>query len=202
MTVEISIHTQDPIMEAGVLAQLRPRPEVRIAAPNTEGRSIPVVVAESLDEVTLRLLRKLRHQDPPRTVLVVSQLREEELVLAAEAGVIAVLQRCHSTADRLISVILSASRGEGTVPGDLLADFLAHTGHLYRQQNRLLVSEISEREKQILKLAAEGYSTREIADCVSYSERTVKTVLNGLVIRLALRNRTHAVAYAIREGLI
>jgi DNA-binding NarL/FixJ family response regulator len=49
---------------------------------------------------------------------------------------------------------------------------------------------------------AEGLDTAEIATRLSYSQRTIKTVLHDVTTRLQLRNRSHAVAYALREGLI
>ena len=48
----------------------------------------------------------------------------------------------------------------------------------------------------------QGHDTSEIASRMCYSERTVKNVLHDLTTRLQLRNRAHAVAYAMREGLI
>jgi len=49
---------------------------------------------------------------------------------------------------------------------------------------------------------ADGLDTSEIAGSLFYSERTVKNIIHDVTSRLELRNRTHAVAYAIREGLI
>ena len=54
----------------------------------------------------------------------------------------------------------------------------------------------------MLRLVADGYDTAEIAQQLAYSERTVKNVLHDVTTRLQLRNRSHAVAYALREGLI
>jgi DNA-binding NarL/FixJ family response regulator len=55
---------------------------------------------------------------------------------------------------------------------------------------------------EVLRLVAEGLDTGEIAKRLSYSERTIKNVIHDVVTRLNLRNRSHAVAYALREGLI
>jgi DNA-binding NarL/FixJ family response regulator len=54
----------------------------------------------------------------------------------------------------------------------------------------------------VLGLVADGLDTREIATKLSYSERTVKNVLHDVTNRFQLRNRAHAVAYALREGLL
>ena len=51
-------------------------------------------------------------------------------------------------------------------------------------------------------LIADGHPTREVARQLSYSERTVKSVLHDVTTRLQLRNRAHAVAFAVREGFI
>jgi DNA-binding NarL/FixJ family response regulator len=61
---------------------------------------------------------------------------------------------------------------------------------------------LSNRERDVLLLVAEGYSTREVAKRLNYSERTIKNIVQDLTVRLELRNRTHAVALAIREGWI
>jgi DNA-binding NarL/FixJ family response regulator len=55
---------------------------------------------------------------------------------------------------------------------------------------------------EVLRLLADGLDTSEIAHKLAYSERTVKNVVHDVTTRLQLRNRSHAVAYALREGLI
>jgi DNA-binding NarL/FixJ family response regulator len=58
------------------------------------------------------------------------------------------------------------------------------------------------REIDVLRLLAEGMSTTEVADNLNYSERTIKNVLHDAITRLNLHNRTHAVAHAIRSGVV
>nr|WSW65603.1 helix-turn-helix transcriptional regulator [Streptomyces sp. NBC_00995] len=54
----------------------------------------------------------------------------------------------------------------------------------------------------MLRLLAEGLDTAEIATKLGWSDRTIKNIILNVRTRLQLRNRTHAVAYAMREGLI
>ncbi|SDZ07167.1 regulatory protein, luxR family [Saccharopolyspora shandongensis] len=62
--------------------------------------------------------------------------------------------------------------------------------------------ELTEREVDVLRLMADGWCTAEIAGGLGYSERTVKNALSSVTSRLKLRNRAHAVAYALRAGII
>jgi DNA-binding NarL/FixJ family response regulator len=54
----------------------------------------------------------------------------------------------------------------------------------------------------VLALLADGHQTREIALQLCYSERTIKNVLHDIVTKLNVRSRSHAIAYAVRAGLI
>nr|WP_269327708.1 helix-turn-helix transcriptional regulator [Kineosporia mesophila] len=66
----------------------------------------------------------------------------------------------------------------------------------------LTPSGLERREVEVLALIADGLDTAEIAERMQYSERTVKNILSGVMARLGLRNRSHAVAYALRAGLL
>lgn len=61
---------------------------------------------------------------------------------------------------------------------------------------------LSERERAVLRLVAEGRETGEIARELCYSPRTVTTVVHDVTQRFRLRNRAHAVAYTLRAGLL
>jgi DNA-binding NarL/FixJ family response regulator len=61
---------------------------------------------------------------------------------------------------------------------------------------------LTEREIEVLRLVADGFDTSEIAGSLAYSERTIKNIIHDVTARLNLRNRSHAVAYAVRQGLI
>jgi DNA-binding NarL/FixJ family response regulator len=63
-------------------------------------------------------------------------------------------------------------------------------------------AELTGRELQVLRLLAEGSDTAEIAERLAYSEPTIKNVIQRLFERLQVRNRPHAVAVAMRAGII
>ncbi len=200
------VHCTDPISLAGVVAQLRARPEVHVVEElEVDHAAVAVVVADQLDDDTARVVRALGRSERPRIVLVATSIDESTLVAAAEIGIGGLLRRTDATADALVRAISRVAAGEGEVPADLLGRLLEQVGRLQRQvlaPRGLAFSGLSPRETEVLRLVAEGHDTSEIASQMSYSERTVKNVLHDLTTRLQLKNRTHAVAYAMREGLI
>jgi DNA-binding NarL/FixJ family response regulator len=198
------VHARDPISQAGVVAQLRMRPEIRVVE-TAQQSAVALMIADTVDETTTRELRAMRKDSQPRLMLIATVVDDAALVAAAEAGVAGLLRRCDASADMLVRTILKVASGDGEVPADLLGRLLEQVGRLQRQvlaPRGLTFSGLTPRETEVLRLVAEGLDTSEIALQMCYSERTVKNVLHDLTTRLQLRNRTHAVAYAVREGLI
>jgi DNA-binding NarL/FixJ family response regulator len=202
----VALRAQDPISQAGVASQLRTRPEIRMtewgegAAPQ-----VAVVVVDSVDEDTLRILRHIQRTSTARTVLVTTDIDEQKLVSAAECGVAGVVRRSEATPEHLVHVIGTVARGAGHLPSDLLGRLLQEVGRLQGQvlgPRGLHFTGLAAREVEVLRLVAEGYDTADIATRLAYSERTIKNVLHSVMTRLQLRNRSHAVAYAMRQGLI
>jgi DNA-binding NarL/FixJ family response regulator len=208
MTHPITVHVRgmDPISQAGVLSQLRMCPEVRVVDDRSPvGAAVAVVVADQVDAATTTVLHEVRRAGWERVLLIATVLDDAALRAAAEAGVGGLLRRADATAAVLVRTISRVSCGQGEVPPDLLGRLLEQVGKLQRQvlaPRGLTFSGLTPRETAVLRLVADGHDTSEIATALCYSERTVKNVLHDLNTRLQLRNRSHAVAYAVREGLI
>lgn len=204
--VSVYVYANDPILQAGVSSQLRESPEVSVVDQTELDRAdVAIVVTDLVDETILRILRAIRRGGAPRTILIAASLDEATVVAAAEAGVSGLLRRSEVTVGRLLDVIEKVAAGEAAVPSDLLARLLDQVGRLQRQvlaPRGLRFSGLSEREIEVLRLLADGLDTGEIARRLSYSERTIKAVLHDVTARFQLRSRAHAVAYAVREGLI
>lgn len=199
----VYVDARDPISRAGLIAQLRSRTEV-LVADDPARAVVALVVAETVDESTLQTLRRLQ-RGSCRPVLVASDFDEKGLAAAVEAGIAGLVRRQDASAERLARAACAAARGEGTVPPDLLGRLLDQVGRLQRQvlhPRGLSLTGLSHREIEILRLVAEGDDTAEIAAKLCYSQRTIKNALHDITSRLQLRNRSHAVAYALRQGLI
>jgi DNA-binding NarL/FixJ family response regulator len=205
MRVPVYVYSADPILHAGIAAQLRGRPETEVVdGTDLDAVRVAVVVCDSVDEDTVRSVRALQ-RGSLRVVLVVTNLDDANLLQGIDAGASGFLRRSEAVAERLVSVILATASGDGSVPPDLLGRLLTHVSNIQSNvlsPRGLTLTGLSEREIEVLRLVAEGLETSEIAEKLCYSERTVKGVVHEITTRLRLRNRAQAVAYAVRQGLI
>jgi DNA-binding NarL/FixJ family response regulator len=204
--VPVLVHARDPISQAGIATQLRMRPEIRIVDdPQEEPADVAVLVGDEVDEDTIRVIKAVQRNGVKGVVLIVTRVDDNGLLAAAEGGVSALVRRADATTETLVTAVKRVIVGEGSVPPDLLGRLLAQVGRLQRHvlaPRGLSFTGLSQREVEVLKLVAEGCGTGEIAKRLAYSERTIKNVIHDVTTRLNLRNRSHAVAYAMREGLI
>ncbi|MEW2119963.1 LuxR C-terminal-related transcriptional regulator [Streptomyces sp. NPDC005474] len=207
--VTVAVYAADPILRVGVVQQLRQRPEIDLLADADAAgvAQVSLVVVDHVGDDVAALLHRLRLNSATRVGLVVGTLGSGALQRVIECGVGAVLRRAEADQDQLVHLVLAAANGEGVLPGDLLGKLLSHVGSLQRaaldpQGGGLSMSTLTTREADMLRLVSEGLDTAEIARKTAYSERTVKNVLHEIITRLQLRNRAHAVGYALRNGLI
>jgi DNA-binding NarL/FixJ family response regulator len=196
----------DPISRSGIESQLRFQPDLHVVQEDQlDDTVVAVVAAETPDELTLDRIAELRRRGLNKLILVVATLNDSDLIAVIEAGVCALIRRPDVTPAKLADLVKRAAVGEAELPPDLLTRLLRQVSHVQNDvltPRGLRLAGLSPRETAILKLVAEGLDTDEIAGQLSYSPRTVKNVLHGVTTRYQLRNRSHAVAYALREGLI
>ena len=122
--------------------------------------------------------------------------REEDACRLLEAGVRALLPRLDLTVESLVSTIRAVAAGSAAAPASLLVRTLAHA----RQEGIGPTAGLTERERAVLKLLADGSDTLEMAHVLCFSERTVKNVVHDILMKLNCRTRAHAVALAHTFG--
>jgi DNA-binding NarL/FixJ family response regulator len=135
-------------------------------------------------------------------VLVCTSAPSDDAVLSAlQAGAVGFLRKDTLTPDALAAAVQAAASGTGVMAPDLLGNLLKGVS-AEGLNGRPTLARLTEREQQVLALIAQGHPTREVAQELCYSERTVKNVLHDVVTKLNARSRSQAVAHAVREGLI
>lgn len=201
--VLVGVVATDPVLEAGVSYAMAGCPELAIATSGAE-TEVTVVVVDRFDQDTLdriQLIRAAPHR--PEVVLVAPDLVPADALRVIAAGARGLLRRREATAERLARAVLAAAGGDCTVSPDMLDRLLAAPD---RPGPTAFVSTgvsiLGDRERDVLALLADGWETREIARKLCYSTRTVTSVVHDITQRFRLRNRAHAVAYAIRAGML
>jgi DNA-binding NarL/FixJ family response regulator len=136
-----------------------------------------------------------------RVVVCTSDCTEEDVLAAIQSGAVGFLRKDTLTPESLGAAVRAAASGTGVVATDLLAGLL-NSLSADGLDSRPAHARLSDREVNVLALIAAGHPTREVAERLCYSERTVKNVLHDVVTKLNARSRSQAVAFAVREGLI
>lgn len=145
--------------------------------------------------------RRLREQDVRSAVIILTSYGDQAYVRQAlEAGADGYLLKS-TPPDQLISAIRSAVRGRRQLSPELLDAVLEDFKGLAREQTQRN-ADLSDEDREILKLAAQGLTNREIGRELGRSEIAIKKRLQVIFAKLGAIDRAHAVAEAIRRGLI
>ena len=149
---------------------------------SVDGASVGVPGAPALN-CDVRLLRPARHRSSNGN--------------GGEVTAVVILRDV--TPARVVAGVRAATRSGGPLSPELLGqrrfveDGVAGPGG---------APGLTDREYAVLQMLADGASTREIAERLSYSERTVKNIVRDLLIKLNCKTRAHAVGFATRRGVI
>lgn len=221
----VFIYAADPLSAAGAKAQLMCEPLIELVGPVDLDRArVALIVAEAVDETVAKITRAIQRDGVPHVVVCAARFDEQGVVQAVAAGVTGFLRRAEATSARLVELLRQADKEACQLPEGLLkraASMRLHdvsgpavidVGEPALGQRRPSAGHggistatelrLSAREEEVLRLVADGYDTAEVAEQLAYSESTIKGVLAKLMIRLDARNRCHAVAIVVREGLI
>jgi len=200
----VRIVAVDQVLEAGLRSAIEPDPHLELVPPDAD-HDVTVVVADVIDDATLELLRTVRAPDgsAAESVLVAAVLDAPGTLAAIRAGASAFLLRRDAGADRLRIAAHAALNGDCVLPPHLLDAVAKMAGELQSPAPAAPGAlALSVREQEVLRRVADGHETADIAADLAYSVRTVTGIMHDITSRLHLRNRAHAVAYALRVGLI
>lgn len=204
--LRVAVRAADPVSEAGLISYLAASPDV-VALPSPAVREPDVAVATA-HRFTASVLARLRRDAataPAPTVLVAGDLAGADLLAVIECRVVVILPHALATSDALLRSVVTAASGGGFMPPELVGALAEQVRLLQREvlaPHGLNPAGILPREADVLRLIADGADTRTIAEKLGYAERTVTNIVHELIGKLGARNRSHAVACALRAGVI
>lgn len=207
MRTSVFVHADDVVTQAGLEQLLRLRSELYVVPPGEiDSAEVAVLGTDEIDDAAIRTVSGIQRDGCPRVAVVTGLLDQSAIIAAGRAGVLGLLRRRELTPEDLATVVRRVAGGQASVPADLVGSLLDLVG---RTVDGVIADgghgsdrQLSEREQAVLRLLADGCDTSEIATQLCYSERTVKGVIHEVTSRLHLRNRSHAVAFALRNGII
>ena len=201
----VFVYAADPVLQAGLEQLLRADAGVLVlGSDRIDAAAVAVVGVDEVDDDAVRVIAGVQRDGCPRVVVVAAQLDEHGVLAAGDAGALGMLRRCEATTERLGRAVQRVADGEASVPPDLVAPLLGAVRRIRRGgvTTAPAPATLSPRERDVIRLLAEGRDTAEIAGALSYSERTVKGVIHEVTSRLQLRNRSHVVAFALRNDML
>ncbi|MFE3173139.1 LuxR C-terminal-related transcriptional regulator [Amycolatopsis sp. NPDC059090] len=198
--VRVAVRASDIVTGVGLASFLETHPLLTVVpcALPLEA-DVLVFASDSLDTDSAAALRSVTGRDKARVVLIAEHFSEANVIAAVECGVVSVLPLSGSSGADLVDTVLEAAERPALDPR-LLAELMDQIRRMGRPAPGS--GQLTAREIAILRMLADGLDTQQIAEQLCYSVRTVKNVLHVLLSRKNLRNRQHAVAYAVRAGLI
>lgn len=207
--ITVAVHTEDETLASGLFPTLSNAVELQLLPPDLACEAeVALVLAGTVTDATVNALSQIsgNAENPAqRTVLVCGPLMERHLTQIFRSGVVSILPRHGITARQVTRAIFATQSGHAMVPDKMTRWLIDELG---RAQNNLLATQglasggLTVREVEVLKLIAQGEDTSSVAAQLSYSERTIKKIVQEMMSRLNLRNRAHAVSYALKVGAI
>jgi two-component system response regulator NreC len=201
------------VVRAGLRALLESQPDMRVVAEAADGPSAidltrtlrpSIVIADlSMPGGGLEAIRGITELGLPTRVLVLTVHAEERYLLPVlEAGGSGYVRKSSAHTD-LLDAIRTVARGEVFLdPAATKTLLRGYLGRVRTGDELDLGEVLSEREREVVKLTAEGYTAQQSGDILSLSPKTVETYRHRAMQKLGLTNRAELVRYALRAGLL
>jgi DNA-binding NarL/FixJ family response regulator len=148
--------------------------------------------------------RKIKEASPSTKVLIMTAHDDDRLLVeAVEAGASGFLSK-DEAAGEVLAAVKAAAEGEVLIDPGTLTRLLAQVAREREVQSQamVLLNDLTEREREILALLAEGMRNEDIAKKLYISPQTVQTHVRNILGKLRVHSKLEAVAFAVRHGAI
>ncbi len=202
-----------PLFRDGLASLLRARGMTVIGEANNGTQALELARATKPDLILmdvnmpemdgLEATRRIKAELPETKIVILTVSDEDEnlfqaIKFGAEGYLLKSLQ-----SESFFDLIDGIARGEAPISRELATKILDEFSRRLKEDAKAASNEdLTEREKQVLGLVAEGSTNRDIAAKLNVTENTVKYHLKNILEKLHLRNRAQAVAYAMQSGLL
>lgn len=208
-TIRILIAEDHPVVRKGLRGFLDTYPDIEVVAEAEDGAQAVALAREYVPDVILMdllmpkmdgvtAIDQIMSFSPASHIIVLTSYTEDEYLFPAmRAGAQGYLLK-DIEPEELVSAIRAAVHGQATLHPGVAARLVQ--GADRREDDAL--TDLSERELEVLRLIARGMSNKEIADVLVVAEGTVKSHVSNILSKLHLAHRTQAALYALRRKLV
>jgi NarL family two-component system response regulator LiaR len=210
--ISVMIVDDHEMVRQGAAGYLEAQDDIHVIAEAASGEEALTMAEEHVPDVVLMDLvmpgldgveatRRLKDSSPRTQIIILTSFHEDEHIFPAlQAGAISYLLKDVKAAE-LVEAIRRAACGEATLH-PRIAERVIKEFRIGDPDRQRLFTDLTEREMEVLKLIANGYSNQKIADQLVISVGTVKGHVSNILGKLHLADRTQAAVYAWQKGLI
>jgi DNA-binding NarL/FixJ family response regulator len=212
--IRVLIVDDHTLVRDGIRALLALAADIEVVGEAANGRDALEMTRELVPDVVLMDLsmpimggldatRRIRKESARTKVIALTQYDDSDYVIPAiEAGARGFITKMAAFPE-LASAIQAVHSGDSYLSptaASALVDECQQKGGAAGEKDAY--EQLTDREREVLKLVVEGYTAREIADMLVLSRKTVEWYKTSLMDKLSIRNRTDLIKYAIRKGII
>jgi DNA-binding NarL/FixJ family response regulator len=192
-----------PLIHEGIAALINSQPDMVVAAEATTGKTALAKFREAQPDLVLMdlglpdmsgieaMVSILKENAHARVIILSMSTGDVEIQQALKAGAFAYLSK-NMPPQELVEVIRKVHKGKKHIPAEIATRLAEHLGE----------ESLTDREVEVLQLVRDGSRNREIAESLFISEDTVKVHVSRIMDKLGAKDRTQAVAIAVRRGII
>lgn len=208
--IRLVIADDHVLVRQGIRAFLETHADLEIVGEADDAHSVVALCAERHPQVALVDLvmpgggiaatRDIRTASPRTQVVLMTSFEDaQQIVAAVQAGALSCLLK-DVDADTLADALRRAARGEAVLHPRIAARLMdaLRSGPTPGAE---MLEALSQREREVLALMAEGLSNQHIADRLGIGEKTVKTHVSNVLSKLGVTDRTQAAVYAWKSGM-
>ena len=208
--IRVVIADDHPVVRQGLRTFLESRDGIEVVGEAGDGEGAADAVERLRPDVVLMdlvmpglggvaAIRRIRDRVPDTRVVVLTSFASDDQVLpAVQAGAAGYLLKDVEPTG-LEAAIRLVYEGEALLDPQIAGRVMQEVA---RPSPSADVSSLTPREREVLQLLARGLSNRELADRLVLSEKTVKTHVSSILMKLGVHDRTQAALLAVREGLV